>query len=439
LICAAEQRSLRPMETHVGSPLTTSVLALVVLGCGDNGAIPGDMFGTVSDSVTGTSSDAGDGADETAGSQPSEVEDHCLFDPVDMLYGYRYQCEGSVAINVEIVHPFDGSPVSEPFVLDFGAEVDGDSYESPRVMACCPPYDLAEPQCGQPHQRACWIDVVEQGCKSLVGKLDDIADSFGVLEGAKKQAVLKVRDYVRDHQSECFDSFAAEVAGTLQECDQDFNGQPFADWVEAGVWSFEPAGPVETVEITVAAAAWTGLFPLDEHEPAPETCWSADENDGTLFLEIDPNAGEVMHLASGSVSIHGPDTDGAAELSSTSTLAITTGAAPALENLALHSAGPALIVSAGIPVPVESFHVRLWDRAPAMATGSAVVIPARRARFAAAATAFGESRVRLATNATPIVITHGAHGGWRSDQFALEAIEAHGREWSVVIGPARWQ
>lgn len=354
-----------------------------------------------------------------------------------MSYGYRYQCEGNVAAAVEIVHPFDGSPVNLPLVLDFGPGVEGDSYDSPLVMACCPWYEITEPQCGQPHQRACWIDLVEQGCKSMVGKLEDFANSFGFLDQAKKQAVLKIADYVRTHQSECFNAFAAGVAGTLQDCDENNNGQPFAQMVEGGVWSFDPPGAVQSVEISVQSAEWTGIYPVDDDEPAPDVCWSADENDGMVFVEIDPDAGEALHLKSGSVSIAGPDAAGTGELSPSSSLAITTGAAPALDNLALHSAGASVIVSAGVPVPVDSFHVRLWDRAQAMSTGSVLVVSPGLARFALTASALGESRVRFATNATPIVLTHDAKG-WRTDQFVIEQTIG-GAPWSVAIGPARWQ
>jgi hypothetical protein len=53
------------------------------------------------------------------------------------------------------------------------------------------------------------------------------------------------------------------------------------------------------------------------------------------------------------------------------------------------------------------------------------------------AAALGESRVRVATNATPIVLVKEAEG-WRSSAFSIDYPYTDER-WSLVIAPARWK
>jgi predicted small lipoprotein YifL len=69
--------------------------------------------------------DEGDGADETGGGPA--VADSCLMDPVPDRFGYKYQCAGSITIDISIEGDFDGSPVLESLTLDFGVGVEGDS------------------------------------------------------------------------------------------------------------------------------------------------------------------------------------------------------------------------------------------------------------------------------------------------------------------------
>lgn len=181
----------------------------------------------------------------------------------------------------------------------------------------------------------------------------------------------------------------------------------------------------------MAQAEWHGLHPLGPGDGALEECESADDNDDVMFLEVDPADGsKILHLVAGSVGVVGPGATGTGELGSTSTLAV---GPRSLENLALHSAGAAMITAGEATVPVEAFHVRLRDRAPADAEGHALTVQPGEARFAVGATVLGHSAVQAATNATPIVITHGVDG-WRTSSFTIEH-----REWSLAVAPARWQ
>jgi len=423
---------------------------VLAAACGDDGGAHKPEFGTVSDSIgdgtSGTSGTEPDGADETGGAVPMPVEDHCLIEPVDGFYGYRYQCEGSVSIDIVIEGNFDGSPAGDSFELPFGQGVEGDSYEEPLVMACCPWYDTSLPNCGQHHQRACIIDLVEQGCTSMVARIEDYAyDTYpGLLDTVQRNAVLQVAEYVRTHLNDCAAAFWEEtdIASTPPACDEYDNGQPYISMLEDGVWTFDPDGPIDKVQISVAEAQWNGLYPIEDAHHTAKACQSADYNDGVVFLEVDPTPeSKILRLAAGSVTLHGPSMEGIGELSSSSTLAIVMGASSSgsLENLALHSAEAANLITADMTIPVEAFHIRLWDRTPAVvdADRTTLTVAPGAARFALSATAFGESRVRFATNATPIVITKQPLG-WHSSAFSIHDPD-HGEPRSLVIAPAWWQ
>lgn len=419
---------------------------MVMVSCGDDAGIADPV-------VVGTSSATGSGAgegetasdssaDETGGGAiPVPIDgDTCLYDDLgeDGVYGYRYQCAGRIDLDIVIVHAFDDSPVPFFFELPFGQGVANDSYDDPLVMACCPWYRDHELNCDQPHERACFIDLVEQGCKSMIGKIEDFAhDQFpGVLDAAKRRAVLKVADYVRHHQGDCTAAFREDTGILAQQpmCDEDGNSVGYPSMLEDGEWSFDPDGPVELVEISVAQAEWQGLYPIGADDLATQICQSADENDDVMFLEVDPAPGStILHLVAGSVALQGPGVEGTGELGTASVVAV----APAsLENLALHSAGVGVVVTDGATVPVEAFHVRLWDRARAEVEGRTLTVQPGDARFAVSVTALGHDAVQTATNATPLVLMHGADG-WSTSPFTI-ASQYHGETWTLAVAPARW-
>lgn len=154
-----------------------------------------------------------------------------------------------------------------------------------------------------------------------------------------------------------------------------------------------------------------------------------------LFLEVDPDPGsKVLHLLAGRVDVLGPGVEGLGELGAASVLAV---APSSLENLALHSASPAVVQVGEAAVPVDAFHVRLWDRAAADVEGRTLTVQPGDARFAVSATALGQNAVRIATNATPILITRGTDG-WRTSAFSIVYVH-HDEEWSLAVAPARWQ
>jgi hypothetical protein len=422
------------------SSTTVPVALLAVTACPGSQPQDGDF---------GSTSDGAEAADTDGGPHPAG---ECLIEPVDDRYAYKYQCAGDIAIDVQMAgdvigHPFTRSAFLE---LRFGHGVEGDSYEQPHVMACCPPYDYSAPQCEQDHKRACVADMIDQACRSLPTKLEDYAhdELAGLANIAKRNSVLRVADHVRKHQQDCIDSFwdDTDIDSTTSTCDEENNGVPFEEMLEEGLWAFNPPGFVDDVEVSVQAATWTGLYPED----SPVVCSSMEENNGVLFVQTDPAPGSKrFRVASGSgVALHGPALDGEpiegfAELSAVSSLALRTGPAireASLESLELLAAEAGQVRAVGEEtVAVDGLRIRLWDRVLATLDDAreTLTIAPGDARFAVSATIFGASSVVTATNETAIVLTRNGVG-WSSAAFAI-AYEEWGDQWSLVIPPTQWQ
>lgn len=436
------------------------VLVGSAASCGDDGQgqNPPIVISTSDEGVGGTGDD-GDGLDDT-GAEPGR-NDECLFQPEPGRSGFKYQCEGSIAIDVSVAGNFDGSPVSDPLVLDFGHGIDGDSYDEPHVMACCPAYDFAAPSCGQKHEQACMADLAEQGCKSIEINLRDFAaEAYGghsLADAFARSAIHKIADYVRDHQNDCITEFVENtgIGPTEPSCDMDGNGMGYDSLLETGQWTFDPDGPVDEVTISVQAASWTGLYPADG---SAEPCSSGDDNDGVLFLEIDPAPESLrLQLVGGGAELHGPQlggdeiwgtaplgswaTDCGAGDCSTLGLAVdpATGTA-AMESLELVSTGVAVVGTADASLIIDEFRVRLWGRTPARLehAGTTLTLPARSAWFAVSAASGGVHGVVSATHETEIVIRRELEV-WTTSAFTITHRDDAGRRWDLVIEPARWR
>ena len=424
------------MRIH-GAPTAARFAPLITtLSCGGPPPPEDPDYGTITatdgDWPTGGALD--DGADDGG---PRAVEAFCLFDPIADLYGYRYQCDILVTVDFVVEHPFEGSPEIGAADLVFGPDADGDSYADPLVMGCCPLYQTSELYCVQPHEHACWVDLVEQGCHSMADKIEAYAwDTFpDAIDTAKRNAVLQIAKYVGEHQADCVGAFRDDtgLSSTPPSCDADGNSFDFGGLLEMGEWSFDPPGLVQNVSLSITAAEMYGIYPIDQ--PIPEICWSADENDGTLFREVDPPDGAVeLRLVTGNASVDGPSIDGSAVLDTESALAMSEGA---LEELSLHSS-QATVTASDLSIPLEGAHLRLWERADGVAEGSTLTIAPGAARFVAGVSALGESRyVDDLTNATPITVVQEPYG-WLMPAF--DVIVSDGEISAVVqIGDTQWQ
>lgn len=403
------------------------VVLLIVSACGD-------------DQETNPDIDATDGA--------------CLLQPIPDKSALRYQCEGSLLLEAVVEGPFQGSPSSSQIPLAFGPGVPGDSYAEPHVMACCTTFE-ADEACEQGHERACMLDLAEQGCRSLEPNIRDYADESysgpGLENAIAHAAIQKIADHVRDHLGDCFTAFGRDTAieDTMPSCD------PLVEYdalLETGVWSFDPKGAVDQVTISVVDAQYDGVHPIDG---APASCESADDNDHVVFSQVDPEPGAThLTLASGRATLYGPrfDAMGIAELGSLatgcaaercSTLALamdrTVGMA-SLEDLRLRLAGTAEVGVPGAGIRIDDFSVRLWDATPATLdeAGTTATVPPGGAWFVVSA-ASGDSRSMItATNETAIVLRE-EPGGWTSAAFSIARRLPDGDRWSLIVAPAEWR
>lgn len=417
------------------------VIALVgIAACGDDEQDP--------EVVLSTTDGAGDTGDDEG----------CLMEPRAGRSGFRYQCEGSIAIDLVVEGPFDGSPTTSSMQLAFGHSVRGDTYDEPHVMACCPEYDPDVPSCEQGHEQACMADLAEQGCKSMEVNLRNFADEHyggaGLQDTAARSAINKIADHVQSHQGDCIAEFIENtgVASIEPSCDPDGTGVEYDELLESGQWSFDPEGLVDLVTISVATASWTGIYPTGG---AAESCTSADDNDGVLFFEVDPKPGSKrLQMAQGTAVLHGPSNEimGTAELESAAV-----GCAPercsridvaidrvegtaSLEDMQIRLAGTAAVGEPSAAVTVDALQVRLWDatRARLDEAGTTVVIPPGGAWFVVSAAAGDLRGVVSATNETAIVM-HEGETGWTSSGFTIAKRDAAGERWALAVMPATWQ
>lgn len=398
--------------------------------------------------VLSTAGDTGDTGDDEG----------CLMESRDGRSGFRYQCEGSIIIDIVVEGPFDGSPSMSSLQLEFGHGVPGDTYDEPHVMACCPEYDPELPSCEQGHEQACMADLAVQGCMSMEVNLRNFADEQyggpGLENAAARSAINKIADYIQSHQGDCIEQFVNNtgVAPTPSNCGPDGTGVEYDELLETGVWSFDPQGLVDQVTVSIAAASWTGIHPMSG---PVDSCSSAEDNDGVLFFQVDPKPGSKrLQMAQGTAVLHGPSNEimGAAELESSAmgcapercsllTIAVDRAEGTAsVEDMQLRLAGTASVGAFSAALTVDAFQVRLWDatRASLDEAGTTAVIPPGGAWFVVSAASGELHGVVSATNETAIVL-HEEEAGWASSAFTIAKRDAAGDRWALAVMPAAWQ
>lgn len=435
----------------------TSLAAIGLLaasGCTEPGS-PADVpieitaTGGIGDGDTaGDGGDADDGLDET-GSGPSESPE-CLFDPDPDFFGYKYQCVGGFTVKIEVN---DLDP--EFLIVDFGSATSPDSYDEPHVMACCPEYE--GPPCAEPHAQACVVDMIEQGCKSLVPRLEELAEDRPLL----KEPILKTAEWIAkaSSQAACIQAFVFDtgVGDTVPSCDANNNTVfPYDGAVDGAMWSFDPDTTtlVDSVVLTIENPEvfdWTA--PGDP--PQPEQCESSGDNDHLFFLEIDPTIGDVkVSLAGGSVTLVGPVLGGE-KISGNATLASTGTqcAAPYcshaawtlgpsgdgdLHSMSFYSKGASDVGTSAEEVTVDSFQIHLFTPAKGTVSQGKLTIPAGEALFVVSASSLDESRWLSAWNSTAIEIRP-VRGYWSISTFTIDYEDASGDVWDMDLAPSTWR
>jgi len=413
-----------------------------------------DGLSTASETVGVTvgDTDGGGGGDSSGGSSgPSPVAGGCLFSEEDAeslnVYGYRYQCRGFFKYRLTV--DADGGGDIEDVQINFGNLHEGESYEEPRVMACCPAYDAASPPCSQPHTQACAVDLAEQGCKSIVYELNAAANAES--SAVREEAIRKAAEYVAEHQGDCFAAFAIDngIAITDPACDANSSSTVDYDQMAIGSsWSFNPPGLIPQVTIEVVDTEQQGIFPWTSDPEFPgDTCVSSGDNDHVSLLELDP-ADPVFELKYGTAEVRGPNLIDRATLDSARTscgdhcsgISITAtpqaGTAELHWMLALGEQGQTID-----GVSVDMFRAELQGPIPAVTDGrGGYEVAAGDALFALSGSAMGASSIVYASNLRPIYFRPSRTGVWDVDPIQLEyQSPSSGDVFEFFIGATTWE
>ncbi len=447
------------MKKDVGKFLALTLSAATTAGCSDPASPetfnPQDVAETETDGLStasageteGDTDGGAGGADESGGSgEPAPVAGGCLFsdDQADALnvYGYRYQCRGVFQYKLQ------ADSMSEDVTISYGNLVDGESYEEPRVMGCCPAYDAGEPPCAQPHTQACLVDLSEQGCASIVYELNAAANERS---GAIKEALLKAANYVgsAEGQQDCFKAFAVDtgIATTAPTCDENQNSVVDYDQLAIGAsWSFDPPGLIPNVTITIEDAEHQGIFPWTSDTEFPgDTCKSSWDNNHVGLLELDPND-PVFELKYGTAEVRGDKLIDRATLDSRRTtcgdhcsgISISEGAGAAELNWMLALGAQGQTVDG---VHIEMFRAELQGPIPATPDGrGGYEVAAGDALFALSGSAMGATAIVYASNLRPIYFRPGRTAGWDVDPIQIVYKNpATNENFEFFIGATSWE
>lgn len=338
----------------------------------------------------------------------------------------------------------------------FGAEIASDSYESPKVMACCdPPYDEdadeALDESGsnfestfvfQPHYDSCLKDMVQQACISFYTQLADLAADPKLPKVARPQ-VRNLRDWVGAHQQECYDQFYKESGA------QDFIPTDGFDVFEINhTWKLGDSAETLNIKGIEVSLTQTQVRTIDLPDNPDEwlSCESLTDNDGATFGVV---GDEPDDLVSGSAHLEGPDygggtvsgtlsfagADNGCSLCSSIAVAATPNAV-ALESLILESAA-AGVIGDGDANAVTAEHVRIAT----VSSHDATMVAPGTYQLAVGSVVFvvggrvdGESDIVTASNVSPIMMRRSGNA-WVMDPFAISYADAWGGTWTLTTSP----
>lgn len=356
------------------------------------------------------------------------------------MYGYRYQCRGFFEYR-STVDKATG-PVVTDVSIYFGDFWEDESYEEPRVMACCPAYDVNTPSCAQPHTQACVVDIVEQGCRSLVYDLN--AQAEAAADAFEEEAIRKAAAYVAEHQQDCFNAFAVEpgVTANSPACDANEEATVAYDQLPIGAsWSFDPPGLIPNITIEVINGEHQGIFPwISDPEFPGDTCQSSDDNDHVGLLEVDPTD-PVYKLKYGTAEVRSDSLLDQATLDSTRTSCAEHCSTASIKDGELRwmvALGKQSQTVNGIEI--DMFRAELQGPIPAAPDGlGGFVVAAGDALFALSGSAMGSSSIVYAPNTRPIYFRKNG-ADWDVDPMQIAYSDpSTGKKFEFFVGATTWQ
>lgn len=396
------------------TPRTTlHLLPLLLLGIGC--AEPKDDSDLPTASGPGAGDDIGDLPPAPEPELPTPLPTgECLTKEIPPYEGVRHQCGGS--IDIEITGSALGMPVQQDAFIEFGKDVEGDSYAQARVAACCAEYQYDLPNASNPqHWRACLYDAIQQTCATLPHYLWDMATAAkdqGKDTAANELTKLGNDIASADGQFDCIDTLFG--AGPAEDqlnllFDRSWN-LGYDVWLNVNV--------LEILEIS-----------LPEDDGEWMTCTSTFENDETVLPDMSHGpVWDELGLDSGALALSGLELQFKSPADPTSALILGEAVDGSLMLGALQLRGG--------PLRVEGLVVERWrlgslhDVTPVQASDGSWIVRAGMMRFVGAAIVDGETYTLPARNASDLVL-RATDSGWMIDPFTVQYTADTGDVWTL--------
>jgi hypothetical protein len=322
-------------------------------------------------------------------------------------------------------------------------------YEMPAVMACCDP---DAPPSQDDLVEHCAVDVIEQLCRSVPSRLQNLIDDGAFPVGGNQ--AQKLQNWLADNQQACFDGLykPSDIPGSLNKASWLVNDGKNGAWALLNDFTITlEHGKVSSVSLPGDPDAHlachdnnynnTEIFE-DEIPSTPGFRSSTYLVDSPLAAVIGPE------LLGGRVSAVGRFTSLASGCAdpwcSVLELSIDDpGGLWTLEELELFGDGPLSMTNGSVSITAERVAIRLYETGlgtvPIDDIGAGVyILQPGAAHFIISGVGAGTVYdLRWASNVSPITV-HDRDDGWMLDSFVIEHADRKGERWSIAIPPTTW-
>ncbi len=375
----------------------------------------------------------------------------CIF-PEAPHTAIQHQCNGygntKVYFDVVGAGNENGSYELQGLVSFGGTAATDESYENPKVMACCAPaFDDEDDLEGTQHYKACFNDFAQAGCKGIWTQLMAAKEADGV-GPIKELNIQSLADWVATHQQECYEAFWV-TSGAKDWVSQNVNDELELNYI----WEL-PSSADTTNFTNIKIEIWSGFIFDVNLPPDPEdwiVCESQQDNDHVSIVEGVPSNGNVFELYYGDAALTGPGSPplgGSSEFTSANTACshcsiIST--EETLDGVWVHSlvldTADAVAIDAGMTtMTLDNARIALY--APVLATevGSLYYeIGVGEAMFVVSALESGAATVETTLNSRTIELEWeptltSPFGTWTVSPLSFTYTDDNSAEWTLETG-----
>ncbi len=313
-----------------------------------------------------------------------------------------------------------------------------EGYLHTQVMACCEEWDESEDQAAVVREY-CMGDLIEQICLSASEQLTVGANMLE--DGAVKEGVIDLQNYVADHIGACIEALWAN------------DTDPAPDAI-VSKWELGDMKSLSGIKLVVDSGSISG-FSLPD---SPTECGSNQENNMETFMPplsapVAPTTVLTLHQ-SGRLVVVGPELFGSrahaagslaaadsfdcARVSCSTLELVAADPEPMVTRLDLVTAGPVVLGNDLGSEVIESSRVEL--RAGAKMSRSddgAFQIAVGGAHFVVLGEVDGSVRRVAGANSERLVLTH-VGAAWHTSEFDITVIDDQGQQWVIEIPASEW-